>query len=35
MGTVGDCWDRYYVRVLEMKESIKILRQALKDIPRW
>ena len=33
MGTVGDCWDRYYVRVLEMKESIKILRQALKSIP--
>ena len=23
MGTVGDCWDRYYVKVLEMKESIK------------
>ncbi len=33
MGTVGDCWDRYYVRVLEMKESIKILRQALAQIP--
>ena len=33
MGTIGDCWDRYYVRVLEMKESVKILRQALKDIP--
>ena len=34
MGTVGDCWDRYYVRVLEMKESVKILRQALKSIPK-
>ena len=33
MGTVGDCWDRYYVRVLEMKESVKILRQALKSVP--
>ena len=22
MGTVGDCWDRYYVKVLEMKESV-------------
>ena len=33
MGTIGDCWDRYYVRVLEMKESVKILRQALRDIP--
>ena len=33
MGTVGDCWDRYYVRVLEMKESIKILRQAMAQLP--
>ena len=33
MGTVGDCWDRYYVRVLEMKESLKIIRQACKQIP--
>ncbi|MBC8214549.1 MAG: NADH-quinone oxidoreductase subunit D [Candidatus Marinimicrobia bacterium] len=33
MGTVGDCWDRYYVKVIEMWESIKILRQALANIP--
>ncbi len=33
MGTVGDCWDRYYVRMVEMKESVKITRQALKGIP--
>ena len=33
MGTIGDCWDRYYVRVLEMKESAKIVRQALDTIP--
>ena len=32
-GTVGDCWDRYYVRVLEMKESIKIIEQAIEQIP--
>lgn len=32
-GTVGDCFDRYWVRLLEVKESVKILRQALKDIP--
>lgn len=32
-GTVGDCWDRYWVRMLEMKESIKIIRQCLKMIP--
>ncbi|MBI3088176.1 MAG: NADH-quinone oxidoreductase subunit D [Candidatus Omnitrophica bacterium] len=33
LGTVGDVYDRYYVRILEMRESVKILRQALKDIP--
>ncbi|HLM71770.1 MAG TPA: NADH-quinone oxidoreductase subunit D [Polyangiaceae bacterium] len=32
MGTVGDCWDRFYVRVEECKESAKILRQALDKI---
>lgn len=32
MGTVGDCWDRYYVRVFEIFESIKIIRQALAGI---
>jgi len=32
-GTVGDCWDRYWVRILEMEESIKIIRQAVKDLP--
>lgn len=32
MGTIGDCWDRYYVRVFEIFESIKILRQALDGI---
>ncbi|MFQ6605399.1 MAG: NADH-quinone oxidoreductase subunit D [Fidelibacterota bacterium] len=34
MGTVGDCWDRYWVRVLEMYESVKIIRQALQQMPR-
>lgn len=33
MGTVGDSWDRYYVRVLEMEESLKIIEQALEQIP--
>lgn len=32
-GTTGDCWDRYYVRVLEMGESLKIIEQALDQIP--
>lgn len=27
--TVGDCWNRYIVRMKEVKESIKIIRQVL------
>ena len=33
LGNVGDIYDRYMVRVLEIRESINILEQALKDIP--
>jgi NADH-quinone oxidoreductase subunit D len=33
LGDHGDVFDRYMVRVLEMRESLKILTQALKDIP--
>ena len=33
LGDHGDVYDRYMVRTLEMAESLKILRQALKDIP--
>jgi NADH-quinone oxidoreductase subunit D len=32
-GTVGDCYDRYLVRVAEMRESVKICRQALDNLP--
>jgi NADH-quinone oxidoreductase subunit D len=32
-GTVGDCWDRYMVRIREMSESVNIVRQALRGIP--
>ena len=32
-GTLGDSYDRYWVRMLEIQESVKILRQALKDVP--
>jgi NADH-quinone oxidoreductase subunit D len=32
-GTVGDAFDRYYVRCLEMAESSRIVRQALETIP--
>ena len=31
-GQLGDCWDRYYVRVMEMFESVKIIRQILDGI---
>jgi len=34
LGTIGDTYDRYYVRILEMRESIKILQQALKELPQ-
>jgi NADH-quinone oxidoreductase subunit D len=33
LGEHGDVFDRYMIRVLEMRESIKILDQALRDIP--
>ena len=33
VGTTGDCWDRYIVRMNEMFESCKIIRQAVQMIP--
>ncbi|MCW5553278.1 MAG: NADH-quinone oxidoreductase subunit D [Verrucomicrobiae bacterium] len=33
LGDHGDTYDRYMIRVLEMRESVKILRQALAAIP--
>lgn len=33
VGKVGDSFDRYYLRCLEMAESSKIVRQALEKIP--
>jgi NADH-quinone oxidoreductase subunit D len=33
IGEHGDVYDRYMVRMLEMRESLKILNQALRDIP--
>src|SRR5439155_19008675 len=33
LGEHGDTYDRYMIRVLEMRESVKILQQALRDLP--
>ena len=33
LGEVGDCYDRFMIRMLEMRESIKILRQAMDELP--
>jgi NADH-quinone oxidoreductase subunit D len=33
LGQHGDVYDRYMIRILEMRESISILRAALRDIP--
>jgi NADH-quinone oxidoreductase subunit D len=33
LGDHGDVYDRYMMRLLEMRESLKILEQAIKDIP--
>ncbi|HWM87112.1 MAG TPA: NADH-quinone oxidoreductase subunit D [Kofleriaceae bacterium] len=33
IGTTGDCFDRYLVRLEEMRQSIRMLRQAMRDIP--
>jgi len=33
IGSVGDSYDRYYVRLEEIRQSIKILRQAIEKLP--
>ncbi len=34
VGKNGDCWDRYLVRMLEIKESLRIIRQCIKQMPK-
>lgn len=33
VGSNGDCYDRYLIRVAEMRQSVRILEQALRDLP--
>ena len=32
VGQNGDCWDRYYVRVEEMRQSLRIIEQAMEQM---
>jgi len=32
--TAGDCFARYYVRMAEMRESLKIVEQAIENLPQ-
>jgi NADH-quinone oxidoreductase subunit D len=33
LGSVGDCYDRYVVRMEEIRQSVKIIRQVLEKLP--
>ena len=34
IGKNGDCYDRYLIRIFEMRESIKIISQCINEIPK-
>ena len=33
-GTAGDCYDRYRVRMQEMRQSVRIIKQAIEQLPQ-
>ncbi|MEQ8226631.1 MAG: NADH-quinone oxidoreductase subunit D [Rhodospirillales bacterium] len=33
VGKMGDCYDRYLVRMVEMRESLKIIKQCVENMP--
>ena len=33
VGSAGDCYDRYWVRIQEMRQSVRILEQAIAHLP--
>ena len=33
VGSNGDCYDRYLIRIFEMKESLRIIEQCINEIP--
>jgi NADH-quinone oxidoreductase subunit D len=34
MGSTGDCYDRYWVRIQEMRQSVRIIKQAAEQLPQ-
>jgi NADH-quinone oxidoreductase subunit D len=34
VGVNGDCWDRYLVRMEEMRQSLKIIKQCIEKLPK-